>query len=80
MFWAALSAGISLIVVAWPLTGWLAKVVIVAGIFGIIKAYYFLKCQSSEWLIERLTELPDEIYRWFALGYIAIGLLLIFVL
>jgi hypothetical protein len=79
LFWFALGLGISLIVAAWSLPGWLAKIVIVVGLFGIAKGYFFLKCESSEWLIERLADLPEEAFRWYAMAYILIGLLLVFV-
>lgn len=80
LFWAALGAGVSLIMAAWPLHGTLATLMVLAGIIGVVKAYFFLKCESSEWLVERLAELPEEAYRWLALVYIGIGLMLIFVL
>ena len=80
LFWFALGGGISLVVAAWSLPGGLAKIVIALGLLGIAKGYYFLKCESSEWLIEHFAELPEGAFRWYAMVYVVIGFLLIFVL
>jgi hypothetical protein len=80
LFWFTLGCAISLLLATWPLSGFLPKLLLLVGIVGIVKAYFFLKCEASEWLIERFADLPEEAYRWYALAWIAIGLILVFVL
>lgn len=80
LFWLALGAGFSLIFAVLGMPGWLPKILGLVGLVAILKAFFFLKCESSTWLVELLADLPEEAYRWIALVYLAIGLALIFVL
>ena len=47
--------------------GLLAKIILILGLFGIIKAVFFLKAQAADRVIEWYLEQPIKIFRnWFA--------------
>ena len=77
LFAIALTLSILLIKAVWGHPGLAAKVVLVLGIGGIIKAFFFLKVKAADTLIEWFIKQPLKVFRLFAAIQIVIGLMLL---
>lgn len=74
---AAFAAGILLISAAWKQEGMLPKIMIAAGIVFLLKGLYFVKAKSADVIAGRVMKLPALWLRLFALGQVALGVLII---
>lgn len=66
-----------LIAAAWKAEGLLAKVVMVFGIMGIFKAFFFLKAKGAEKLVEWFADKPPILFRLGATFHIALGIIIL---
>jgi len=77
-FAAALSFGILLISIGWRYEGLLPKVLMLAGIVALLKGLLFLNSKAVETVTAWILERPVLQLRLFAMGQIALGLLILF--
>lgn len=77
-FAAVISAGILLISAGWNHEGILPKVLMILGIVAVIKALLLLKSRATEEVTTWILERPGSHLKMYALGQIALGLLIIF--
>jgi len=75
LFAMTLALSVGLIVAAVYYQGVLAKILIVLGIIGIIKAFFFLKAKSAEKIIEWSAKQPLVLFRAGGCLYIIIGII-----
>lgn len=72
-FGLALVIGLLLVKAAWGIPGLLAKILVVLGFIGILKAFYFLKAKAADSLIEWFIGQPVKFFRMWAVGQIIFG-------
>jgi len=75
--WLSGFAGVSMLLVGLGFSGMLAKLLIIFGMAALVKAWYFHRCESADWVVRLLAELPETAYRWYGLVWLVIGLLLV---
>ena len=77
LFFIAVALGILLISVSWKIPGLLSKVIMIIGIAGIIKGFFFLKAKAADKTIQTLASRPLALFRVLALAYIVVGLMVL---
>jgi len=77
-FAAALSLGILLISACWRHEGLLPKILMLVGIVALFKGLLFLNSKASEKITAWILERPILHLKVFAVGQIALGLLILF--
>ena len=76
-FGIALAFGLFLIKGAWGVPGVLAKILIVLGLIGIAKAFFFLKAKAADAFVAWFLEQPIKYFRFYATAYIVLGALIL---
>ena len=71
--------GIMLISVGLKATGAISKIILVIGLIALIKAFFLIKTKAAERLVEFFLKQSLITFRIWALGQIAIGVLILFV-
>lgn len=66
-----------LIAAAWRAEGLLAKVVMIFGIMGIFKAFFFLKAKGAEKFMEWFADKPLILFRFGATFHIVLGTIIL---
>ncbi len=79
MFMIAVTLGTLLIVSGWkfPGGGVLSKIIIIFGIIGIIKGFFFLKTKAIEKIVEWYSQKPLIFYRISASVHVLIGVVIL---
>ncbi|MFC1804430.1 hypothetical protein ACFLZ3_01205 [Candidatus Omnitrophota bacterium] len=77
LFAITIVLAVLLITVAWKFEGILSQIVIIIGIIGIIKGFFFLKAKAAEKLLAWYLNRPVNFFRLSALFQIAIGVLVL---
>jgi len=72
-FGFALVLGILLIKATWGVPGILPRILMILGLIGIGKAFFFLKAQSADKLITWFLDQPLKFFRMWAVGQIVFG-------
>ena len=76
-FVIALTLSILLIKAVWGHPGLPAKIILVLGIIGILKAFFLLKAKAAETLLDWFVKQRLNVFRLFALIQIIIGAVLL---
>ena len=77
LFLITLFLAVSLILASFKAAGILPKIITLVGIIGIFKAFFFLKSKAAESLIAWISRQPLKIFRFGAVGYIIMGLIIL---
>jgi len=73
LFAVALCVSVLLIKEVWGEPGILSKVIMIFGIIGIFKAFFFLKAKAADKLLEWFANSPLKVFRLFAALQITVG-------
>ena len=77
LFFLTLFLAITLIMASFKAGGLLPKIVMILGIIGIFKAFFFLKSKAADKIIEWFGKQPLKVFRIWAVSYIVIGLIIL---
>ncbi|MFA5087911.1 MAG: hypothetical protein WC552_02615 [Candidatus Omnitrophota bacterium] len=69
--------GILLINAAWGVPGFWAKLVLVFGLIGLVKAVFLWKAKTADLIIEWFANQPVKVFRMYAVGQIVVGAIIL---
>lgn len=70
--------GGALLKIGFSFPGWLAKLLILVGLFFLVKGILILKAKASQQILEVSSRIPINVYRASSLFYIILGLYLLY--
>jgi len=77
LFLGTLAAAGLFISAGWKMEGGLSKVILVVGIIGVFKAFFFLKHRAAEKIVTWFAGLPLPLFRAVAALQVALGIMVL---